>query len=535
METIASFLVREMVKAGVTTVYGLPGGENVCVLDEIRKQGVEFILVRNESSAFYMADTAARLTNNMSVVLTTLGPGAANSFAGLANAYLDRSPILMISAQTDQQLIGVHTHQVVNLQACFQPITKYTAQINENSATTTIKKALSILHSGRPGPVHLGISNQVAMLRSPKKHIPETIKTPDSTHCDVTEKINYILNGKEKPVIVIGLGLEPDKPYPALQAFSKKINAPVIDTPKSKGSIPSDHPLFAGTIGLTHHDPVYSILNEADCIIAIGFDVVELVKPWDQTQPLIWISNWKNFDPHIPCEFEFVGNISILLSKLSKSAQSSSLPNWGQTRVKKFIEKMKSTYADNLNQHSNYILPLDLLTAIRENTPDDIIITTDVGSHKIFYALNWQAKKPNSYFVSNGLSVMGFGLASAIAAAQITNQVTICITGDAGFAMVEGELSLVIEQELPLIIIIMNDSSLDLIRNAQIRNNKPVFGTEFSNPDFRLIAEAYKLDYYQVKNQTECNEVIQNTVKAKKPVIIDAMIDPRGYPTYVNN
>ncbi len=535
MDTIATFLVSQMVKAGVTTVYGLPGGDNAYVLDEIRKQGIEFVLVRNESSAFYMADTANRLTSKMGVVLTTLGPGAGNAFVGLAHAYLDRSPILMISAQTDRQLIGSYTHQVVDLQACFQPVTKYTAQIEEDTAATTIEKALSILHTGRPGPVHLGLSNQVAMQPSPNNQIPENPSTPVSADGDAIEKINAILKGKEKPVILIGLGLEPEGPYSAFQAFAEKIKAPVIDTPKSKGAISSDHPLFAGTIGLTHHDPVYSILNEADCIIAIGFDVVELVKPWDQPQPLIWIANWKNDDPSIPCEYEFVGDISGVLSNLSKSAQSASLPTWGETRIKKFVEALKSTKMDDFSRDSNRILPRDLLSALRENTPDDAIMTTDVGSHKIFYALNWPAKHPNTYFVSNGLSVMGFGLASAIAAAQVTRRLTICITGDAGLAMVAGELALVTEQELPLIIVVMNDSSLDLIRKAQVRHKKPVFGTEFSNPDFKLIAEAYNLDYYQVKGQTECHQVIQNAVKGKRPAIIDAKIDPRGYPTFVNN
>ena len=535
MDTIATFLVRAMVKAGVTTVYGLPGGDNVYVLDEIRKQGIEFVLVRNESSAFYMADTGNRLTGNLGVVLTTLGPGAANAFAGLAHAYLDRSPILMISAQTDGQLIGSHTHQVLDLQACFQPVTKYSAQIEEDSAVATIEEALSILQSGRPGPVHLGMSNSVARRPSPKTSIPEIKRTPASPHRDDIENINAILKGKEKPVILAGLGLEPEGPYSALRAFAEKIRAPVIDTPKIKGAISSDHPLFAGTIGLTHHDPVYSILNEADCIVAIGFDVVELVKPWDQTQPLVWIANWKNDDPRIPCEYEFVGNMSDLLSQLSKSGQSASLPTWGETRMKKFVDEMRLTRIDDLRRDSNRILPQDLLTAIRENTPDDIIMTTDVGSHKIFYALNWPAKQPNAYFVSNGLSVMGFGLASAIAAAQITRRLTICITGDAGLAMVVGELSLVTEQKLPLIIVVMNDSSMDLIRKAQIRNDKQIFGTEFSNPDFKLIAEAYNLDYVQVKSQTECGQIIQKTVKEKKPVIIDAMIDPRGYPTFVNN
>ena len=160
-------------------------------------------------------------------------------------------------------------------------------------------------------------------------------------------------------------------------------------------------------------------------------------------------------------------------------------------------------------------------------------MTTDVGSHKIFAALEWEARTPNRYFVSNGLSAMGFGLSSAIAAAEVTGQPTVCITGDAGLAMVMGELSLLVERALPVLVAVMNDSALDLIRSAQLRQGRSPFGTEFSNPDYRHIAAAYGLAYRRVQSQRDCESAIRDGLAGSSPMLMDIMIDPVGYPTTV--
>lgn len=531
MPTVAEYLAQQLAQAGVTIVYGLPGGENVEVLDAIRKQGIEFILVKNESSACFMADVHARLTGTIGVALTTLGPGATNAYVGLAHAYLERSPILLITAQSDPYLIGTHTHQVIDLQACFQPITKFTADLTCENSVSTIHHALHMTEEGRPGPVHLGINNRVA-LQSVSTTASNTIQIQSpKINMDTIMSIEAVLHDKTKPVIVVGLGLEQDKPYQQLQQLAENLNAPVIDTPKSKGALPARHPLFAGTIGLTRTDPAYEILDEADCIIAIGFDVVEMVKPWNQPQPLIWIANWDNQDPRIPVEVETTGELSGLLDALIDILEIETDETWGSKRVTEFRAKQNSIVLPS--PQKNRILPQQVLTTIRDNTPDDIIITTDVGSHKIFTALNWQAQHPNQYFVSNGLSAMGFGLTSAIAAAKITGKPTICITGDAGLAMVMGELGLLAELDLPVILVVMNDSALDLIRSAQTRRNRPAFGTEFTNPDYELIARAYRLDYRCIQKPKDCGDAIQYALQSHKPMLIEAMIDPVSYPTTV--
>ncbi|MCY3976529.1 MAG: thiamine pyrophosphate-binding protein [Chloroflexi bacterium] len=530
MTTVAEYFAEQLIDAGVERVYGLPGGENVEVLDAIRRRGIDFLLVKNESSACFMAATDARLTGAIGVALATLGPGAANAYAGLAHAYLDRAPVLLITAANDPEFIGKHTHQVIDLKAMFRRVCKRTAELTVENAADAIPRALSLAKANRPGPVHISIHNRIAAQTmqavSPAKPQRKTV----AVHASNVLAARRLLADKRKPIIVVGLGVQPNRPYRQIRLLAESLNAPVIDTPKSKGALSAHHPLFAGTVGLTRDDPVYDLLDEADCVVAIGFDVVELVKPWDFEKPLIWIANWSNDDPQIDCELELVGAVGEILDALGE-AKANTLLDWGAERVRRFRQQQSRRKLPT--PLKGRILPQTFLTSLRENAPDDIILTTDVGSHKIFTALEWRPRRPNRYFVSNGLSAMGFGLSSAIAAAEITSQPVVCITGDAGLAMVMGELGLLVERQLPVLIALMNDSALDLIRSAQIRRGRQAFGTEFDNPDFEYIAKAYGIAYRNVESRLDCDEAIRAGLESQAPMLIDVMIDPIGYPTTV--
>ena len=530
MITVADFIADQLASSGVERVYGLPGGENVEILDAIRRRDIEFILVKNESSACFMAATDARLSGGIGVALTTLGPGAANAFAGIAHAYLDRAPLLLITAANDPEVSGRHSHQVIDLGAIFRPVCKFTAELTSTNAASAIRQALALVKADRPGPAHISIHNRIAEQVMPAA-IPAISRKPaDAPDAAEIQLARILLAGSAKPIIVAGLGLEPSRPYRRLRKLAESLGAPVIDTPKSKGALPADHPLFAGTLGLTREDPVYELLDEADAIVAIGFDVVELVKPWDYAKPLIWISDWRNQDPKIACELELAGNIAGALDAIGE-AKTATAPEWGAQRVRRLrAELSRRPLPAPANDR---ILPQAFLNSLRENTPDELIVTTDVGSHKIFAALEWQARMPNRYFVSNGLSAMGFGLSSAIAAAETSRAPVVCITGDAGLAMALGELGLLVERQLPVLIALMNDSALDLIRSAQLRRGRPAFGTEFVNPDYRRIAQAYGIAYRRVASRQDCDDAIKASLAAVAPTLIDVMIDPAGYPTGV--
>ena len=530
MTTVADYFAQQLIGAGVERVYGLPGGENVEILDAFRQRGIDFLLVKNESSACFMAATDARLTGTIGVALATLGPGAANAYAGLAHAYLDRAPLLLITAANDPAVIGKHSHQVIDLNAMFRPVCKRTAELTAEDAADAIPQALSLAKADRPGPVHISIHNRIAAHAMQAVSPAQTQLESGADNASNIGAVRRLLADKRKPIIVAGLGLEPNRPYQQIRLLAESLNAPLIDTPKSKGALSADHPLFAGTVGLTPEDPVYDLLDEADCFLAIGFDVVELVKPWDYEKPLIWIADWSNHDPPIACKLELIGAVGELLDALGE-AKANTSRDWGAERVRQFRQRLsrRQLPAPAVGR----ILPQTFLTSLRENTPDDIVLTTDVGSHKIFTALEWRPRMPNRYFVSNGLSAMGFGLSSAIAAAEITRQPVVCVTGDAGLAMVMGELGLLAERQLPVLIALMNDSALDLIRSAQMRRGRLAYGTEFANPDFESIAKAYGIAYRKVESRLDCDEAIGAGLARQAPMLIDVMIDPIGYPTTV--
>ena len=530
MTKVADHFAEHLAKAGVERVYGLPGGENVELLDALRRREIDFILVKNESSACFMAATDARLSGKIGVALTTLGPGAASACAGLAHAYLDRAPVLLITAANDPEVSGKHSHQVIDLSAVFRPICKLTAELTADNAAGTIQEAISLVKANRPGPVHISIHNRIAQQAIPTAGPARSPWHEDAVDSTDIHAARNLLADSAKPIIVAGLGLEPSRPYLQLRSLAESLGAPVIDTPKSKGALSADHPLFAGTLGLTRADPVYALLDEADSVIAIGFDVVELVKPWHYAKPLIWIADWPNLDPKIACDLELVGNVAEILDTIGE-AKANTAPDWGSLRVRRFRTELARRQLPAPAE--GRILPQTFLTSLRENTPDDIILTTDVGSHKIFAALEWPARLANRYFVSNGLSAMGFGLSSAIAAAEISGEPVVCISGDAGLAMAMGELGLLAERQLPVLIALMNDSALDLIRSAQLRRGHPAFGTEFANPDYEYIAKAHGIGYRKVASRQDCDAAIRAGLSARTPILIDVMIDPAGYPTTV--
>ena len=287
MTTVAETIAQSLYDAGVRLVFGMPGGEVVSVLEALQRLGIRFELMHHEESAVFAADAYARATGSPGCVLTTLGPGALNAVAGIGHAWLDRAPIVLVTAQKPDALLPDYTHQVVDLQAIFAPITKRTLKVTPQNAAAEVPPTVALTMRGRPGPVHLQVSNEEAELpvmgaltRDLSHGAGDAIRSVAPSDPEEVARARDLISGASRPVILAGLGLEPEAPYDALRTLVEAANAPVIVSPKGKGALPDDHPLSAGVIGLTRSDPVYEILDEADCVIAVGFDVVELVKPF---------------------------------------------------------------------------------------------------------------------------------------------------------------------------------------------------------------------------------------------------------------
>ncbi|MEZ4868334.1 MAG: thiamine pyrophosphate-binding protein [Caldilineaceae bacterium] len=536
MSTVAEVLVDQLAAAGVETIFGLPGGEVVEILDAIRQQGLRFVLVHNEASALFMADATARLTGKPGVALTTLGPGATNAVSGVAHAYLDRSPVIVITAQKPDHLLPDYTHQVLDLHALYRPITKGSFKVTGANVQTLVPQALALAQAGRPGPVHLQVSNEAANETAVehKSDANASLLSATDPAAALTRfrvaitQARQLLAQARRPLILAGLGLEPEGPYTWLHEFSTAANAPVIVTPKAKGALADDRPLAAGVIGLTRTDPVYSLLDETDCIVALGFDVVELVKPWQHPAPLIWVAPWANTDPVVPAAVELVGPLSEILQQLTDS-DFATAPEWGASRVASF--RAQQARHPLPVAVSGRVLPQQLLDALREALPRTTLMAVDVGSHKIFSSLEWPTYTPNRFLLSNGLSSMGFALPSAIGASLALGEPTVCLTGDAGMAMVLGELGVLAELQAPVIVVVLNDSAIDLIRSHQVRAGKPVYGTEFRSPNFSQIAAAYDINAQRIEHVDACTPAIEAALASGGPALLEVMLDPSSYPT----
>lgn len=530
--TVAEFLVACLHDAGVRTVHGLPGGEVVEILDALRRRGMDFVLTHHESSAVFMADAQARLTGVPGVALTTLGPGATNAAMGVAHAYLDRAPVLLITAQKPDSLLPGYTHQVVDLQAFFAPITKGTFKVNRENAGQVIPQALALLQQGRPGPVHLQVSNEDAgqSLASP----PMSTARPTARVApagDTLAQARSLLAQARRPLIVAGLGLEPEAPYDPLRELAEALQAPVIATPKAKGCLPDDHPLAGGVIGLTRTDPAYALVDEADCIVAVGFDVVELVKPWEQPAPLIWLAPWPNQDPTLPAAVEYVGPLAPALQQLADGLYQPDSA-WGARRVAAFRTVAQEALTPRGKARGERLLPQAVLQRLRAHAARDTLMVVDVGSHKIYSSLAWPTLAPNRFLLSNGLSSMSYALPAAIAGSQaLGGAPVLCLTGDAGLAMALGELGVLAQRRLPVIVVVLNDGAIDLIRSHQVRAGKPVFGTEFTSPHFAQIGAAYGLRASRVHHEAELDRALAQAFQEPAPTLIEVMLDPSTYPT----
>ena len=552
MPTVAETIAQSLQDAGVRIVFGMPGGEVVAVLEALRRLGIRFELMHHEESAVFAADAYARATGRPGCVLATLGPGALNAVAGVGHAWLDRAPVVLITAQKPDALLPDYTHQVVDLQAIFAPISKRTLKVTPQNAAAELPPTVALTMQERPGPVHLQISNEEAEKRAiasggtparPRSDEEESRRpTGVPPHPQLVAQARNLLAGASRPVILAGLGLEPEAPYNALQSLAEAANAPVIVSPKGKGALPDDHPLSAGVIGLTRDDPAYEILDEADCVIAVGFDVVELVKPWSLTQsdggaggqatanvPLIWVANWPNQDPVLPASVEIVGAIEAALLQLADSAFSAE-PQWGADRVRRFRAQRAAEPLPT--PRPGQILPRQMLDSMRQHLPADSMLAVDVGSHKIFSSLEWRALRPNRFALSNGLSCMGFGLPAAIGAALARpDEPVACLIGDGGLLMCLGELSVLARLNLPVTVVVPVDNAIDLIRSHQLRQGMQPHGTEFPAPDFCAIAGGHGIASARVTTPAECDEALARAVAARAPFLIEAHIDPVGYPT----
>lgn len=519
-QVIADILAGE----GVKHVFGVSGGEAAEMIEALRLAGIEYVLVKHEAVAAFIADVYGQITGQPGVCLSTVGPGATNLVSGLANAYLDRSPVIAISATVPPGWQATFTHQVLDLDTLFKPVTKWNAEITPDNIIDVMSRALQVATAERPGPVHITLPSNVAAMPArldpDRPWTPITRLPPASYTPQQLQPVADMIAGSRTPVLLVGLSAHRSGGHQEITRLAEQLGAPVIGVPKAKGTVPEDHPLAVAVADMAGWKISLKMLEQADLFIAIGFDPVELCAPWCLPAPLIHIDTVPNHDQVYRSNLDVVGDIKNIVTALLQIIPE--VPRWDR----KVIEDWKARIEAAVCPSQNGLTPWYALETLRRILPADGIITVDVGAHKQLAGQVWQAYQPYTYFNSNGLSSMGYGFPAAIAA-KLTRpeRDVVCLTGDGGFSMVLPDLETAVRLGLSFVTVVFNDDCLSLIRISQERREFPPSGVHSRTVDFAKVAEGFGATGITVNTRAEFAPAIERALALTGPVVVDVPLD----------
>jgi acetolactate synthase-1/2/3 large subunit len=524
----AELLVRCLENEGVEYIFGLPGEENLHILEALKTSSIQFITTRHEQGAAFMADVYGRLTGKAGVCLSTLGPGATNLMTGVADATLDRAPVVAITGQVGTDRMHIESHQYLDLVAMFSPVTKWNAQIVRPSNTPEIvRKAFKIAQSEKPGAVHIDLPENIAAM--PAVGHPLKTDTREKTYASFQslEKASAIISKAQNPMILAGNGVLRSHASQALTELATQLNIPVVNTFMGKGAISYTHRLSLWTVGLQQRDFISCGFDSADVIIAVGYDLIEYSpKRWnpDGTMPIVHIGQMPaEIDSSYIPDAEVVGDISDSLWELLKRATRQGKPEPRSLHVR---ENMVNDYEQYGKDDGFPIKPQKLIYDLRQVLgPDDIVIS-DVGAHKMWMARHFHSEQPNTCIISNGFAAMGIAIPGAIAAKLVApDRKVVAVSGDGGFMMNCQELETARRIGTPFVTIIFNDGGYGLIEWKQLNQFGESSFIKFTNPDFVAFAESMGLKGYRIESTYDFVPTLKDALEQDVPVVIDCPID----------
>jgi acetolactate synthase I/II/III large subunit len=528
MPTTAEVLARALHEAGVRRMFGLPGGEILDFMDAARRAGIEYLLTRHEATASFMADVTGQIQRSPGVCVSTLGPGAVNMTLGVANAFLDRSPLVAITATLARSASPVATHQDLDLNAVYRPFTKLAITLDGENTEAKVQHALTTAVSPRMGPVHLALPSDVARAadRIVGRYSPQA-SPPAAPDVEGLARVAAETAAARRPIVILGLDLNPRTDAPAVRAFVEHVNAPVFVTPKAKGMLPEDHPLFYGVCGGVSADAVVlECFKRADLLVGVGFEPVESDKVWHHTMRIVSIGpvsiRHRDFRPIA----EAVGDIGEILAELVGAGLGPF--EWTSDDRARFRSGLDAALRPKARP--NGLSGYELTLRLRELFPRDTIIVTDVGSVKMITSQAWTAYEPLAFFESNGLSAMSYSFPGAMAARlQFPDRPVLCTIGDGGFGMTLGEIETCIRERLHFVTVIYNDSSLSLIDASQQRRRYPTLGVRYGSVDFAAASAGLGAWARRVETMDELDAAVREALRVDRPAVIDAVVDPAEY------
>ena len=523
----AELFVRCLENEDVDYIFGIPGEENIDMMDVLLDGTIRFITTRHEQGAAFMADVYGRLTGRAGVCLSTLGPGATNLVTGVADANMDRAPVVAIAGQAATTRMHKESHQHLDLVSLFAPITKYSTQIREPEIIPeVVRKAFKQAIAEKPGVSFIDFPENIAGADVEGKEPlrVQAAATPEPPEAKVAQAAEIISSARH-PIIMAGNGIIRSRATEQLQAFAEKLQIPVATTFMAKGAIPFSHSLSLGTVGLQAHDYVDCGFDRADVIICVGYDMIEyhpyLWHPEKHAQLLHIDETPAEVDEHYILAAGVIGDVGESLQRIGELARPQHEPNLGTLRD--FVLREHSEHAEN---PAFPMVPQRILWDLRQVLEPEDIVVSDVGAHKMWTARLYEAERPNTCIISNGFASMGIGVPGAIAAKLAHPERTaLTVTGDAGFLMNCQEIETALRIGTPIIILIWNDSEYGLIHWHQLRHFGRPSHITFNNPDFVKFAESFGAKGYRVEAADQLVPTLKQAIADDTVVIIDCPVD----------
>lgn len=522
-------LVQCLENEGVEYVFGIVGKETLDLVESIsRSDKIQYIPVRHEQGAAIMAAAYGKLAKKPGVCTATLGPGAGNLLTGLATATLDGSPVVAITGQAGLERQHKHSHQYIEMTAVMEPVTKWSAQIKEaGTVPEMVRKAFKTAIEEKPGAVFLELPENLAIEMVP----PRVLSIPEKQYLTpglrtIQSAVSY-LNQSQRPFVIIGDQVIRQDACKEATHFISKLKAPVTSSFMAKGVIPKYAPNNYFTFGFDESDLVLSGMDEADLLIVIGFDTVEkLPKEWNRMKtPILHISPQPSEpDEYYPVAVEIIGHLKQALPMLN--ASDVLVKSW--TPSGNLKPKIEQTYQIGFDFYDTTQRPLtveNVLHVIEKLSPENAVLLSDVGAHKLAIARTYQPKRPGSLIISNGLVSMGIAIPGSVGAKLARpNDPIICITGDGGALMTFSELETAKRIGVPLVIIVLNDGVLKLEQQMMNKKLGRSVGVSFGNPDFVLLAESFGIKGLRPGTLTEFEKMLQMAISSQKIILFDISI-----------
>ncbi len=534
----SQMVIEALHKEGVTTVFGYPGGAIMNVYDEIYKQNYfEHILTRHEQAAIHAADGYARAKGDVGVAFVTSGPGFTNAVTGLATAYMDSVPIVVISGQVPITMIGTDAFQEIDAVGISRPCTKHNFLVKDvNELPHILKEAFYIARTGRPGPVHIDlpkdVTAQIGEFVYPKSIKLKTYRPNYKGNPRQIKKAIDLITQSQKPILYLGGGIMNSSATKQIRKFVDITGIPAVETLMARGSLPYDHPLLFGMLGMHGSYAANMAMSEADLIIAVGarFDdrVTGRLSEFGKQAKIIHI----DIDPSsigklVNIDIPIVGDVKNVLedsiSRIKDKIKKEKFLPWIEL-LKRYNEIHPLTFEDS----DKVIKPQWVIKRVGEILGNKAIITTDVGQHQMWTSQFYPFTEPRQFVTSGGLGTMGFGLPAAMGVKKAKeDKISINFSGDGSILMNIQELMSAVESKIPVINIILNNNFLGMVRQWQtFFYNKRYASTDLSmQPDFVKLAESFGGVGFRCKTKEEFEEALDKSIKSGKVALIDVVID----------